>query len=92
MTTKTNHNPNNFPIDSHIKIEAASPPLTLPLWKRADIAAHYQVTTRTVASWHAQGKLPFIQINPRCIRYCAEAVKLALSEQSEISASIDKLK
>ena len=50
-----------------------------PTWKRADIAAHYQVTTRTVASWHAQGKLPFIQINPRCIRYRADDVQRALA-------------
>jgi hypothetical protein len=44
------------------------------------IAHRYQVTDRTIQSWRDEGKIPFIKINSRCIRYDPDAVEKALSK------------
>lgn len=46
----------------------------------ADVATRYQVTTRTVANWRASGKIPFMRITTRCIRYKIADVEAALSK------------
>lgn len=44
------------------------------------IAHRFQVTERTIQNWRDEGKIPFIKINSRCIRYDADAVEKALSK------------
>jgi hypothetical protein len=38
------------------------------------------VTTRTVANWRASGRIPFVRITARCIRYKIDAVEAALAK------------
>lgn len=45
----------------------------------AQLARHLQVTPRTLASWRAQGKVPYWRINPRNFRYRIRDVETALS-------------
>jgi len=44
------------------------------------IAHRFQVTARTVQNWRDEGKIPFIKVNSRCIRYDPDAVEKALSK------------
>ena len=43
-----------------------------------ELAAHYKVTTRTIANWRDKGRIPFVRITARCFRYdldqCARAL------------------
>lgn len=43
-----------------------------------ELAARYNVSTRTVANWRASGRVPFLRITARCIRYHADEVDRAL--------------
>ena len=45
-----------------------------------ELAAHYQVTTRTIANWRDAGKIPFLRITARCFRYDLDQVMRALSK------------
>jgi hypothetical protein len=45
----------------------------------AQLARHLQVTPRTLASWRAQGKIPYWKINARNLRYRIRDVEIALS-------------
>jgi hypothetical protein len=47
----------------------------------SQLARRYQVTPRTIQNWRDLEKIPFIRINPRCIRYDAEAVDRALENK-----------
>jgi predicted DNA-binding transcriptional regulator AlpA len=42
------------------------------------IAAHAQVSQRTVANWRATRRIPFIRINARNVRYRLSEVEAAL--------------
>jgi hypothetical protein len=44
------------------------------------IAHRFQVTARTIQNWRDEGKIPFIRVNSRCIRYDPDAVERALSK------------
>jgi hypothetical protein len=58
------------------KITAADP--DRPVNSR-QCAEHLQVSTRTLAAWRAQNKIPFWRINPRNFRYRIRDVETALS-------------
>jgi hypothetical protein len=45
----------------------------------AQLARHLQITTRTLATWRSQGKIPFWRINSRNLRYRIRDVETALS-------------
>jgi hypothetical protein len=45
-----------------------------------ELAAHYQVSTRTIANWRDAGKIPFLRITARCFRYDLDQVARALSK------------
>jgi hypothetical protein len=42
------------------------------------LAKHYQVTKRTLTNWRKAGRIPFIRLSPRCVRYDLAAVEAAL--------------
>jgi predicted site-specific integrase-resolvase len=46
-----------------------------------EVAAHYQVTTRTIANWRDNGKIPFLRITARCFRYDLDQVARSLSKK-----------
>jgi hypothetical protein len=46
----------------------------------AQLAAHLQLTDRTIAAYRAQRRIPFWRINSRCIRYKLSDVEAALSK------------
>lgn len=43
------------------------------------LAAIYGVSERTLANWRAQGRIPFIRITARCIRYSLADCEKALA-------------
>jgi hypothetical protein len=43
------------------------------------LSRHLQVTTRTLAAWRAERRIPFWRINARCIRYRLSDVERALA-------------
>ena len=43
------------------------------------IADYFQVTTRTLATWRAEGRIPYWKINPRNFRYRIRDCETALS-------------
>jgi excisionase family DNA binding protein len=43
------------------------------------LAQKFQVTTRTIQAWRDSGKLPYIRINSRLIRYDEDAIDRALA-------------
>lgn len=45
-----------------------------------DVAKHCQVTPRTLANWRASGRIPFVRITARCIRYKLADVEAALAK------------
>ena len=47
----------------------------------AEMAARIRVRPTTLQEWAREGKIPSIRINPKVIRFDAEAVILALSER-----------
>ncbi len=44
------------------------------------LANHLQVTTRTLANWRAEGKIPYWRLTARAIRYELSSVEKALSK------------
>jgi antitoxin (DNA-binding transcriptional repressor) of toxin-antitoxin stability system len=58
------------------KITAANP--DQPVNSR-QIAEHLQITTRTLAAWRADNKIPYWKINDRNFRYRIRDVETALS-------------
>jgi excisionase family DNA binding protein len=44
------------------------------------LATYLGVTTRTIANWRAEGRVPFWRINPRVIRYTLSEVEAALGK------------
>jgi len=44
------------------------------------LAAHFQVTPRTLANWRAQGRIPYWKINSRNFRYRVSDVEKALAK------------
>ena len=44
----------------------------------AELAAHLRVTPRCIQNWRDAGKIPFIRITARCIRYSLAEVEAAL--------------
>ena len=47
----------------------------------AELAAHLRVTSRTLQSWRDAGKIPFVRITARCIRYNLSEVEAALRQK-----------
>jgi hypothetical protein len=45
---------------------------------KAQIAAFFQVSTRTIDSWMALGLIPYWKVGSRCVRFDLEAVKRRL--------------
>lgn len=43
-----------------------------------ELAAHYSVSTRAIQNWRDAGRIPFIRINSRLIRYDLDEVESAL--------------
>lgn len=56
------------------------PPVKAKPLTTTDLAAHYAVTTRTVANWRAAGKIPYLRITARCFRYDLDQVERALAK------------
>jgi hypothetical protein len=46
----------------------------------AQLAAYLQVCSRTIAAYRAQRRIPFWQINARCVRYRISDVERALAK------------
>ena len=46
-----------------------------------DLAAHLRVTPRSIQNWRDAGKIPFVRITARCIRYDLSEVEEALRSQ-----------
>jgi predicted site-specific integrase-resolvase len=46
----------------------------------ARLANHLQVTTRTLANWRAEGRIPFWRLTARALRYELSAVERALQK------------
>jgi hypothetical protein len=46
------------------------------------LAAHLQVSTRTIAAYREQRLIPFWRLNSRCIRYRISDVERALSRNN----------
>ncbi len=46
------------------------------------LAAHLGVSERTLANWRDTGKIPFVRITARCLRYSLEEVEAALKRNS----------
>ena len=44
------------------------------------LAEYYHVTTRTIANWRDQGKLPYLRITSRVFRYDLDQVARALAK------------
>jgi len=44
------------------------------------LANYLQVTTRTLATWRAEGRIPFWRLTPRCLRYNLDDVERALAK------------
>jgi excisionase family DNA binding protein len=63
-----------MPQTNSIQSNGAEKPLT-----SAQLAEHLSVTTRTIANYRAQGRIPFWRINARNIRYRLSDVERALS-------------
>ena len=42
------------------------------------LADHLRVTTRCLANWRKEGRIPFWRVTPRCLRYCLSDVETAL--------------
>jgi predicted site-specific integrase-resolvase len=57
-----------------ILVPASGQRMTTP-----QVAYKYQVTPRTVQEWRDLGKIPFIRVNARTIRYDEVAVDRALA-------------
>ena len=47
----------------------------------ATLAAHFGVTPRCIQNWRDAGKIPFVRITARCIRYSLAEVEAALRER-----------
>jgi excisionase family DNA binding protein len=45
-----------------------------------ELADHLSVTTRTLSTWRARGKIPYLRITARCFRYNLDQVERALAE------------
>ncbi len=43
-----------------------------------DLAAHLRVTPRCIQNWRDAGKIPFVRITARCIRYNLAEVEQAI--------------
>ena len=43
-----------------------------------DLATHLRVTPRSIQNWRDAGKIPFVRITARCIRYDLSEVEAAL--------------
>jgi len=69
---KTNA-PNSEPVPIVIPVINGERPVT-----SAQIADHFQITTRTLADWRAKRKIPYWRINSRNFRYRVSDVEKAL--------------
>jgi excisionase family DNA binding protein len=49
----------------------------------AQLANHLQVTTRTLANWRADGRIPFWRLSRCAMRYELSAVEAALGKPNE---------
>jgi predicted site-specific integrase-resolvase len=47
----------------------------------ATLAAHFGVTPRCTQNWRDAGRIPFIRITARCLRYNLSEVEAALSRK-----------
>jgi predicted site-specific integrase-resolvase len=47
----------------------------------ATLAAHFGVTPRCIQNWRDAGKIPFVRITARCLRYNLSEVEAALSRK-----------
>ena len=52
-----------------------------PKVNTATLAAHFGVTPRCIQNWRDEGKIPFVRITARCIRYNLAEVEAALSHK-----------
>jgi predicted site-specific integrase-resolvase len=46
----------------------------------SDLATHLQVTTRTIQNWRKAGRIPFLRITARSLRYDIDQVERALAK------------
>ena len=72
------------------KSRASDEPVFVPpIWATVEqpvtteqLAAHLQVSTRTIAAYREQRLIPFWRINARCLRYRISDVERALSRNN----------
>jgi hypothetical protein len=67
--------PNGEQITEFVRNRGHEQPVTT-----AQLAQHLQITTRTLATYRAQRRIPFWKINPRNFRYRISDVERALAE------------
>lgn len=48
------------------------------------LANYLRVTTRTLANWRAEGRIPFWKLTARAIRYDLSSVEAALGKPDEL--------
>lgn len=60
---------------------------------KREVAREYGVSLRTVDTWIAKKKIPFMKLSPRLVRFDLDAVERALGRYTvkEISAAIRPL-
>jgi predicted site-specific integrase-resolvase len=58
--------------------ETATCNVTSPKINTRQLAAHLGVSERTLANWRDSGKIPFVRITARCLRYNLAEVESAL--------------
>jgi hypothetical protein len=51
------------------------------------LAAHLQLSTRTIATYRTQRRIPFWQISARCIRYRLSEVEKAINKLPKSSVT-----
>ena len=47
-----------------------------------ELAAHMAVSERTVATWRATGRIPFIKLSHHCVRYNLDEVVRRLTTEA----------
>jgi len=46
-----------------------------PLWTYEDVARFLRVKTETVYVWRARGRIPYIKLSPRVVRFDPDAIR-----------------
>jgi len=53
-----------------------------PLLRPDEVANIFQVSQKTVYSWHAEGKLPGVKPGGRCLRFQRSVIVTIISKES----------